>query len=178
MWNPFTTEGFLCRGTCGGGWSTVLVIEQQIAQLQHYAAYTVICLCIGFWIRRRHPQAFQTFFVLMSLFFFTCGTTHLFDFITFYWPIYWAQAHFLTFSAQVSTVAALLLTKLTPQAMRFPSASRFERLNRELMEETYRLRKTISETYTVDEEEAVRKVEQAISSLRRITETKGGSDGA
>lgn len=110
-------------------WQKDLLSLHVISDAVIALAYYVIPLGLIYIIRRRDDLAFNWMFVLFATFIFACGTTHVFDVITMWYPYYYAQGLIKLFTAAVSITTAIALWKIIPQIFAVPSAHRLRELN-------------------------------------------------
>jgi len=101
-------------------------------------AYFTIPLALLVFVRRRRDLAFKQVFVLFSAFILACGTTHLFDVVTVWTPMYRLEGVLKLVTAMVSVATAIVLWRLLPTALRLPSPAQLEAANAELSAEVAR----------------------------------------
>ncbi|MFN6469275.1 MAG: EAL domain-containing protein [Nostoc sp. SerVER01] len=73
--------------------------------------------------------------MLFATFIVTCGTTHLMDIWTLWYPTYWLSGLIKAITALVSLYTACELIPLIPKALALPSSAQLEAANRELERE-------------------------------------------
>jgi len=76
---------------------------------------------------RRKDLQFRGIFLLFSAFILSCGTTHLLEIVTFWNPIYWIDASMKGVTAAISVITAIVLVYITPQALKLPSPSQYDK---------------------------------------------------
>jgi PAS domain S-box-containing protein len=64
-----------------------------------------------------------------------CGTTHVFDVLTLWFPFYWADGVVKLVTAALSVTTAVMLWLLLPRALSIPSQRQLQALNARLSEE-------------------------------------------
>jgi signal transduction histidine kinase len=84
-------------------------------------AYYSIPVVLLWFVWKRRDVPFHWMFILFGIFIFGCGTTHLFDVITVWEPVYRASALVKVGTAIVSLAAATMLVPIIPKALAMPS---------------------------------------------------------
>lgn len=87
-----------------------------------FLSYYTIPVAIVYFVRKRRDMQFNGIFWLFSLFIFACGTTHLISILTIWEPAYWLDASAKALTAIFSTVTAVVLWRLIPEALKIPSS--------------------------------------------------------
>eukprot|EP01136_Pigoraptor_vietnamica_P009015 Opistho-1_new@45079 len=113
------SQGFLPHGYCFQ-WSPELLGLMVSSDAVTAASYFSIPLALLVFVRRRTDLRFNSIFLLFSAFIFLCGSTHIVDIITIWWPQYWLQGYVKAATAVVSLVTAVALWWLMPAALRLP----------------------------------------------------------
>lgn len=121
------TQGFLPHGYCFQ-WSPELLGLMVSADALTALAYYSIPLALIVFVRRRTDLKFNGIFLLFSAFIFLCGTTHLVDIVTIWWPQYWLQGYVKAATALASLITAVALWRLMPKALRLPSTAMLEKM--------------------------------------------------
>src|SRR5690348_5492192 len=98
-------------------------------------AYYAIPLEILYFASRRRDLPFPMVFVAFAVFILGCGTTHLMDVVTLFYPFYWAAGGVKAITAAASLATAVGLTFVLPQALSMRDARELEDLNQRLVEE-------------------------------------------
>jgi signal transduction histidine kinase len=129
----FGAEGFIPHGHCflwqpGILWTTVT------SDFLIFCSYVAISGGLWYFVRKRRDIEFKALFVLFGTFILACGTTHLLDVITVWYPAYWAAGGIKTITAIASVLTAIMLFPLIPQALALPSPSQLRVANAELAE--------------------------------------------
>jgi PAS domain S-box-containing protein len=165
----FDTSGFPPRWDCGTTWRQEpgwgwLHISADIAV---WTAYTAIPLVLLYVVRSRRDIPFPRIFWLFGAFIFACGTTHLLDAASFWWPAYRLSAlvRLVTAAASWSTVFALLPVARAALALRGPEQleQEIQSRTRELQDLTVRLKREIEERQRV--EHALREREERLQTI-------------
>jgi len=121
------SQGFLPHGYCFQ-WSPELLGLMVSSDAVTAASYFSIPLALLVFVRRRTDLRFNSIFLLFSAFIFLCGSTHIVDIITIWWPQYWLQGYVKAATAVVSLVTAVALWWLMPAALRLPSTRTLEKM--------------------------------------------------
>jgi PAS domain S-box-containing protein len=139
-----STDGFMPHGHCYL-WTPELLWTFVIAESIIVLAYFSIPFALLYFVRKRRDLQFNWMFQMFSLFIFACGATHLVGIWTIWHPDYWLDALVKTFTAIVSLIAAVLLWRLMPQALKIPSTQLLEQSNAQLQAEIERRNATEAE---------------------------------
>jgi signal transduction histidine kinase/ActR/RegA family two-component response regulator len=92
-------------------------------------------------VRKRQDLPFEWVFLLFASFIVACGTTHLFEIWTLWYPTYWLSGLVKAFTAVVSIITATQLFSLMPRVLALPSPAQLEQANFALQSQiTERLR--------------------------------------
>ncbi|WP_442940663.1 hypothetical protein [Nostoc sp.] len=107
------------------------VVSDSLIALAYYSIpITLLCF-----VRKRQDFPFKWVFVLFAIFIVTCGTTHVMDILTLWYPTYWLSGLIKAITAIVSLYTACELIPLMPKALALPSSAQLEAGNRELERE-------------------------------------------
>jgi diguanylate cyclase (GGDEF)-like protein/PAS domain S-box-containing protein len=120
------TSNLLPHGYCIN-WSPSLLWVYVLSDVAIVLAYYSIPLTLTYFVWRRKDLQFRGIFLLFSAFILSCGTTHLLDVVTFWNPIYWIDASMKGVTAAISVTTAIVLVYITPQALRLPSPSQYDK---------------------------------------------------
>lgn len=120
------TSNLLPHGYCIN-WSPSLLRLYVISDAAIVLAYYSIPLTLTYFVWQRKDLQFRGIFLLFSTFILSCGTTHLLDIIVFWNPIYWLDAGTKAFTATISVITAIALVYITPQALKLPSRSQYDK---------------------------------------------------
>ncbi|HEY9665853.1 MAG TPA: PAS domain-containing protein, partial [Coleofasciculaceae cyanobacterium] len=118
-------------------WKTDLVSLHIVSDSVIALAYYSIPLMLVYFTQQRRDIPFQGIFLLFGAFIIACGTGHLMDVVTLWFPLYWLSGFIKAFTALVSLYTALALIKLIPQALALPSPAQLEAANHKLEKEIH-----------------------------------------
>ena len=124
-------SGFLPHGQCLL-WESGLIWLHVIADSAIVLAYYSIPFILANFVRKRVDLSFGWMLHLFSAFIFACGTTHLMGIWTLWQPVYFVEGLTKVATAVLSIVTAILLVRLVPQALTWPSPAQLEKVNEEL----------------------------------------------
>jgi chemotaxis family two-component system sensor kinase Cph1 len=85
------------------------------------SAYYSIPLILFWFVARRRDVPFTWMFALFGVFILACGTTHLMEIVTVWYPIYGISGLVKAATAAVSLTAAIGLVPIMPKALALPS---------------------------------------------------------
>jgi PAS domain S-box-containing protein len=141
LWNNFFSAGsFIPHGHCYL-WKTDLVWLHIISDSLTAFAYYSIPAVLFYFVYKRRDLPFSWIFLLFCGFIIACGTTHIMDIWTLWYPMYWLSGSIKAITAVVSVFTAVELVPLVPQALALKSPAQLEQLNQELqIQITERLR--------------------------------------
>ncbi len=125
---------FFPRGYCYL-WHSELVGLHTLADSLIALSYYSISLTILYFVQKRQELLFKSIFLLFGIFLASCGTTHIMEVWTVWYPDYWLSAGIKVFTAAVSFYAASTLIPLVPQALTLPSPGQLEAANQALEQE-------------------------------------------
>ncbi len=95
-------------------------------------AYFSIPLTILYLLRRRADFPFRTMLAWFAIFILACGTTHVFEVISIWSPVYWLSGLSKVITATVSIGVAIALWHQRNDFLNLPSPETYRRLNEEL----------------------------------------------
>ncbi|MFN6535815.1 MAG: ATP-binding protein [Nostoc sp. EkiNYC01] len=130
----FQSDGFIPHGHCYL-WKTGLVWLHIISDGTIAFAYYSIPFLLIYFISKRQDVPFNGVFVLFGAFIIACGTGHLMDIWTLWYPYYWIAGSLKALTAIISIYTAFALISLMPQALTLPSPAQLEAINRALSSE-------------------------------------------
>lgn len=151
----FLSGPFIPHGHCYL-WQPELVWLHVGADSLIALAYYSIPLTLLYFVQKRKDLPFNWIFLLFGAFIVACGTTHLLEVWTLWYPTYWLSGGVKAATAGVSLFTAIQLVPLIPQALALPSPAQLETANRELQEQ-------IRERLKVEEE--LRKYQNQLEEL-------------
>ena len=120
------TSNLLPHGYCIN-WSPSLLWLYVLSDAAIVLAYYSIPITLTYFAWRRKDLQFRGIFLLFSAFILSCGTTHLLGIVTFWHPIYWIDASMKGVTAVISVITAIVLVNITPQALKLPSPSQYDK---------------------------------------------------
>jgi hypothetical protein len=110
----FSYERFMPHGYCLI-WEPPLVWMHVISDLTITIAYYSIPVTLLYLVRKRREQIpYRWVFIMFALFIFFCGTSHLMEIITLWYPMYYFQGIIKALTAALSIATALLIFPLVP----------------------------------------------------------------
>lgn len=116
-------------------WNPGLVWLHALSDALTAIAYYSIPLMLLYFISQRKDLPFPSLFWLFGGFIVLCGTTHLVDIWTLWYPIYWLSGTLKAATAVLSLYTAAELFPLIPQAITLPSHGELEVANEKLARE-------------------------------------------
>ncbi|MEH2407749.1 ATP-binding protein [Nostoc sp.] len=125
---PFHSNGFIPHGHCYL-WQTGLVWLHIISDATIAFAYYSIPFLLIYFIYKRKDVPFNGVFLLFGAFIIACGTGHLMDIWTLWYPDYWIAGGLKALTAIISIYTAFALFYLMPQALTLPSPAQLEVIN-------------------------------------------------
>jgi PAS domain S-box-containing protein len=130
--NMFGASGpFIPHGHCYL-WKPELVSLHLVSDALIAAAYYSIPITLLYFVRKRKDLPFNRIFLLFAAFIVSCGTTHLAEIWTLWYPTYWISGLIKALTALVSVFTALELIPLVPLALALPSPAQLEAANKAL----------------------------------------------
>ncbi len=142
--------GFIPHGHCYL-WQTGLVWLNIIGDATIAIAYYSIPCLLVYFISQRKDVPFNGVFLLFGAFIIACGTGHLMDIWTLWYPDYWIAGGLKAFTALISIYTAFALVYLIPLALKLPSPAQLEAANQALKSEIVE-RKRIEQELRIAEE--------------------------
>ena len=106
--------GFLPHGYCYL-WTPGLVELHVVSDALIAISYLTIPVTLVYFIRKRRDIPFSWMFLCFGVFIVACGTTHLMEIWTIWFPAYWLSGAVNAFTACVSAATAILLIRVTPK---------------------------------------------------------------
>ncbi|MBF2063122.1 MAG: PAS domain S-box protein [Calothrix sp. C42_A2020_038] len=130
----FTQNYFIPHGHCYL-WKPGLLSLHVISDTLVAVAYYSIPITLFTFVQRRQDLPFNWIFLLFAAFIVACGTTHLMEVWTLWYPTYWLSGIIKAITAVVSAYTAVCLVHLIPKALALPSPAQLEAANRELQQQ-------------------------------------------
>jgi two-component system, sensor histidine kinase len=124
-------DGFMPHGMCYL-WQPGILTLHVASDALIAAAYFSIPFTLAHFVRKRKDIEFNFIIACFAIFIIACGATHLLEIVTIWHPAYWVSGAVKAVTAAASVPTALLLVKLMPQALRWPSPDSLQRANEEL----------------------------------------------
>jgi PAS domain S-box-containing protein len=134
MDNIFSFSYFIPHGHCYL-WKTNLVALHVISDGLIALAYFSIPTTLFYFVCKRPDVPFYWVFPLFSAFIISCGTTHLMEILTLWYPTYWLSGFLKAVTALVSCITAVELFLIMPLALALKSPAQLEQLNQNLQQE-------------------------------------------
>ncbi len=125
---------FMPHGTCYL-WKPDLVLLHVVSDALIALAYYSIPLTLVYFIHQRRDVPFPWIFVLFGIFIVSCGTTHMMEVWTLWYPSFWLSGSIKAVTAIASCYTAAELVGVIPQALALPSPSQLATANQKLAEE-------------------------------------------
>jgi PAS domain S-box-containing protein len=126
--------GFQPHGYCYQ-WNSGLVWLHVISDALIALAYFTIPVILIWFIRKRRDLPFSWMFGLFGVFIVACGVTHVLEVWNLWHAEYWVAGVAKAITAVASVGTAIMLTRLTPQALALPRADEWAATTRVLQEE-------------------------------------------
>ncbi|MCU0537668.1 MAG: PAS domain S-box protein [Hydrococcus sp. Prado102] len=132
-------------------WKTPLVWLHVTSDALIALAYYSIPITLVYFVRKRTDLPYSSIFLLFGAFIISCGTTHLMEIWTLWYPHYWISGLIKAFTAFVSLFTAIELFPIVPKALALQSPAELEAANR-ILEHEISERKRIEEELRESEE--------------------------
>ncbi|MBN3951100.1 MAG: EAL domain-containing protein [Nostoc sp. NMS7] len=116
-------------------WKSDLVGLHILSDSLIALAYYSITVTLIYFVRKRQDLPFNWIFLLFATFIISCGTTHLMEIWTLWYPTYWLSGCIKAITALISVYTSIVLIELIPKALAFSSSTQVEAANRELERE-------------------------------------------
>src|SRR6202047_3196442 len=130
----FAQQNFIPHGFCLA-WEPALLGLHVVSNSVIAVAYYSIPFALTYFISRRRDLAFRGIFALSGAFILACGTTHIMDVATLWYPAYWLDGFIKFFTAVISIFTAAAMWFVMPKALALPSMAQLEDANRRLQHE-------------------------------------------
>jgi len=130
----FSTDGFMPHGMCYL-WRPAILAVHVGADSLIALAYFTIPFTLVYFVRKRAELRFTWIFLSFAIFIVACGASHVMEIWTIWFPMYWLSGGVKIITALASAMTAILLVKLVPAALRFPTPSALQAANEELARE-------------------------------------------
>jgi signal transduction histidine kinase len=164
----FDSGNFIPHGHCYL-WKPELVGLHILSDTLIALSYYSIPLTIVYFVSKREDVPFKGIFLLFGAFIISCGTTHIMEVWTLWYPTYWLSGAMKALTALISLYTALTLVPLVPQALALPSPAQLEAANQALQNENTQ-RKRVEKELREYKERLEELVEQRTSELAKTNE--------
>ena len=143
--------GFMPHGYCYL-WTPGLIGLHVASDSLIALSYFSIPLTLLHIARKRRDIPFSWMFLCFGAFIVACGSTHLLEVWTIWFPSYWLAGGVKAATAAVSVVTAILLISVTPRALALPGIDWLMEINQRLSNEVERRAKAESSLRRVSED--------------------------
>lgn len=152
FWNHLFSLGpFIPHGHCYL-WKPGLVWLHVMSDSLIALAYYSIPITLVYFVRQRQDLPFNWIFLMFSAFIVACGTTHVMEVWTLWYPTYWLSGLLKAITAFVSVYTAMALVPLVPKAIALPSPGQLEATNQELRQQIIQREQAENALQLVNEE--------------------------
>lgn len=156
--NLFDSSDWPPRWHCGR-WTEFHGWLYIISDILIWSAYFTIPFIIIKYITKRHDAKFVKLYFLFAAFILACGSTHFFDALTFWIPLYRVNALVRFITGILSWLTVFNLTKVLPEAFALKSQKQMEdeieQRHQQIMEVNKQLRELSSHLQNIREEERI-----------------------
>ena len=114
--NWMAVSGFLPHGYCFQWSPALLSLMVASDAITAIAYYSIPLALLVFLDKRRKDVKMSWVFILFAIFIFACGTTHIVDIITIWYPVYWLQGVVKALTALASIATAVLIWPIALRA--------------------------------------------------------------
>ncbi len=126
-------------------WAPEILWSHAISNSIIALAYCAIPLTLIYIFKKRDDFKFIWMMVLFAIFILGCGITHIMDVIVIWEPIYRLDAFFRIITAFASIGTAIVLIRVTPDILKIPTSSEWQRINLALQEKQAALETMLDE---------------------------------
>ncbi len=171
----FSASGFMPHGMCYLWRPDILALHVGADSLITLAYFSIPFTLLHF-VRRRTDLQFNWIFVCFAVFIVACGATHFMEIVTIWEPLYWISGVVKAITALASVPTAILLARMIPEALRWPSPAALRRANQTLELEIAERKRAEAEVRRINDvlesrvAERTRELEAAYESLRQNQE--------
>jgi diguanylate cyclase (GGDEF)-like protein len=127
----FSTDGFMPHGMCYL-WRPGILAVHVGADSLIALAYSTIPVTLLYFVRKRPELHFSWIFLCFAVLIVACGASHVMEIVTIWFPLHWLAGGVKVITALASVMTAILLVKLVPAALRFPTPSALLEANEKL----------------------------------------------
>ncbi len=150
-------------------WQTPLVWLHLTSDALIAVAYYSIPALLIYFVQKRRDVPFSKVFILFSAFILLCGTGHLLDIWTLWYPTYWISGIEKAATALVSCFTALKLVELLPRFLSLRTPEQLEQINQEL-EKQIQERQQADETLKYAYDELENRVKERTAELSELND--------
>ncbi len=140
LWNT----DFMPHGHCYF-WNPGIMWSHAISDTIIALAYFIIPLSLVHIVRRRNDFSYMWMLGLFAIFILGCGATHVMDVLNIWEPFYRIDSAIRIITALASIGTAIMLIKITPKLILFPSAQKWKEMNEELQAMNEQLEQKVQE---------------------------------
>lgn len=148
---PQFPQNFMPHGHCYF-WRSDLLGLHILSDVLIISAYYSIPIALLYFVYKRKDLAFDWLFILFGLFIFSCGTTHILNIITVWYPMYWIEGWIKLATGLVSVLTAVLLWPAIPRLLALPSPAELSLAKEKLEEEVRERRQTQAQLEKLNQE--------------------------
>jgi len=141
------SSSFIPHGHCYL-WNPGLVWLNIISDSLIALAYYCIPITLGRFVQKYRDLPYVRVFLLFIAFIIACGTTHIMDVWTLWYPTYWLSGFLKALTALISVYTVIALIEIIPQALTLPSLAQLEAANYQLLAEVLERRLIEEELYS------------------------------
>jgi PAS domain S-box-containing protein len=134
----FSSGEFMPHGYCYL-WNSGLVWLHLVSDALIFVAYMSIPVTLLRFMRRRHDMPFNWMFGLFGVFIVACGFTHAMEIWNLWHAAYWLSGVIKAITAIASVSTAILLVRLLPLALAYPSITEVCQANEEMSRQSARI---------------------------------------
>jgi PAS domain S-box-containing protein len=134
-----TSGNFMPHGYCYR-WEPGLVWLHGVSDSLIFLAYTTIPITLLKIVRGRKDMPFNWMVMCFGVFIVACGLTHAMEVLNLWQAMYWLAGLVKALTAVASIATAILLIRLVPQALKFPSINDLRAMNEALSMQTAAVR--------------------------------------
>ena len=116
-------------------WKTNLVLLHVTSDLLISIAYYSIPIALLYFVSKRVDLPYPKIFFLFAAFILCCGTVHLMEIWTLWYPTYWVSGFVKATTALVSLYTAIEIVPLIPKMIALPSHTQLKQVNQQLEQE-------------------------------------------
>ena len=129
-----TVNGYMPHGYCLS-WSPPLIYTFVVSDTLIFLSYLSMPIALAYFAWRRTDFPYRWLLWLFAVFIVACGSTHLFDVIVLWWPVYRLDALLKVATALASVFTAIAIWPMLPRALKLPSPLELQRANEALQVE-------------------------------------------